>query len=108
MKPLTLHSLEKSFGYFSKCERLLMTWRIVRDQISQHQDFLNSPRYAKFQDILKDLIDPSTSPFVRHAYMKEWTPNCQALAKGAPFTGSAIYVSTDAAWHEGAWPLWTH
>ena len=40
--------------------------------------------------------------------MQEFTPNCQALAKGAPFTGSAIYVGTDAAWHEGAWPLWTH
>lgn len=40
--------------------------------------------------------------------MKEFTPNCQALGKGAPFTGSAIYVSTDAAWHDGAWPLWTH
>jgi hypothetical protein len=40
--------------------------------------------------------------------MHEFTPDCQALGKGAPFTGSAIYVSTDAAWHEGAWPLWTH
>jgi hypothetical protein len=40
--------------------------------------------------------------------MQEFTPDCQALGKGAPFTGSAIYVSTDAAWHEGAWPLWTH
>ena len=40
--------------------------------------------------------------------MKEFTPNCQALGKGAPFTGSAIYVSTDDTWHEGAWPLWTH
>lgn len=22
--------------------------------------------------------------------------------------GTAIYKGTDAAWHEGAWPLWTH
>lgn len=23
-------------------------------------------------------------------------------------TGTAVYVSTDSAWHAGAWPLWTH
>lgn len=80
----------------------------VRDQLSQHQDFLNSPRYLKFQEVLQQLIDPSTALLVRHAFLQEFTPNCQALGKGAPFTGSAIYVSTDAAWHEGAWPLWTH
>ena len=80
----------------------------VRDQLSQQQDFLNSPRFSRFQDALQQLINPSTKLFVRHAYLSEFTPNCQALGKGAPFTGSAIYVSTDAAWHQGAWSLWTH
>ena len=40
--------------------------------------------------------------------MKEFTPGCKALGKSAPFTGSAIYLEPNAAWHEGAWPLWTH
>lgn len=40
--------------------------------------------------------------------MTELTPNCKSLGRGAPFTGSAVYVSTDATWSEGAWPLWTH
>jgi hypothetical protein len=80
----------------------------VRDLLSQHQDFLKSSRYTQFKTILRTLIVPSTEPFVRHAYLRDFTPNPQALAKGAPFTGTAIYVGTDAAWHEGAWPLWTH
>lgn len=40
--------------------------------------------------------------------MTELTPNCKALGRGAPFTGNAIYLRPTAAWHEGAWPLWTH
>ena len=26
----------------------------------------------------------------------------------APVTGTAIYLRTTSAWHEGAWPCWTH
>ena len=40
--------------------------------------------------------------------MQDFTPNCKALGRGAPFTGTAIYLSPTAAWNEGAWPLWTH
>lgn len=47
-------------------------------------------------------------PFTRHAFIEEFTPNSQALAKGAPFNGTAVYIETDEAWHIGAWPLWTH
>ncbi|OCT44139.1 hypothetical protein CLCR_00698 [Cladophialophora carrionii] len=89
-------------------DRSKVQLHVVRERLSQHQDFLNSPRFSKFQSILQDVVDSPTSVSVRHAYIKEFTPDCQALGKGAPVTGSAIYVSTDAAWHEGAWPLWTH
>lgn len=40
--------------------------------------------------------------------MRDWTPDSKALGKGAPFTGTAIYLRPTEAWHEGAWPLWTH
>jgi hypothetical protein len=30
------------------------------------------------------------------------------MSPSTPVTGSAIYLETDEAWHEGAWPLWTH
>lgn len=45
---------------------------------------------------------------VRHVEMRDFTPSSKALGKGAPFTGSAIYLQPTAGWHEGAWPLWTH
>lgn len=45
---------------------------------------------------------------VRHAKLASWGPADQALARGAPFTGTAIYFNTTDAWDEGAWPLWTH
>ncbi|KIX03344.1 uncharacterized protein Z518_06896 [Rhinocladiella mackenziei CBS 650.93] len=81
---------------------------VARDQLAQHLDFLNSAQYPKFQKLLQPLLDPSTTLLVRHAFLQDFTPKCHALGKGAPFTGTAIYVSTNAAWHEGAWPLWTH
>jgi len=86
----------------------LLTSCTVRDQLSQHLDFLNSVQYSSFQSIIQRLASQSRSPMVRHAFMREFTPDCQALGKGAPFTGSAIYLGTDEAWNEGAWPLWTH
>ena len=30
------------------------------------------------------------------------------MGRGAPYTGTAIYLRPTAAWYEGAWPLWTH
>lgn len=60
------------------------------------------------QKILSSLIVPSSKSFTRHAYIEEFTPNNKALGKGAPVSGTAVYLSTDEAWHSGAWPLWTH
>lgn len=64
---------------------------------------------------LSALIQPlgstgSSNPVlaVRHVEMRDFTPSSKALGKGAPFTGSAIYLQPSAGWHEGAWPLWTH
>ncbi|KAF7520291.1 hypothetical protein G7054_g12813 [Neopestalotiopsis clavispora] len=89
---------------------------VVRDTLAQHKAFLSSADYTKFKTLLQPLISSSTtssSPLsndwlVRHAHIRDFTPNPQALARGAPVTGTAVYVSTTAAWHEGAWPLWTH
>ncbi|ORY66111.1 uncharacterized protein BCR38DRAFT_522962 [Pseudomassariella vexata] len=81
---------------------------VVRNHLSQHQSLQSSPQYTSFQSLLQSLIIPTTQPLTRHALLEENTPNCCSLGKGAPVTGTAIYVGTDAAWHEGAWPLWTH
>jgi hypothetical protein len=45
---------------------------------------------------------------VRYVALRDFTPSSKALGRGAPFTGTAIYLEPTAAWHEGAWPLWTH
>ena len=45
---------------------------------------------------------------IRYVNLTDFTPNSQALGRGAPYTGTAIYLKPTAAWHEGAWPLWTH
>ncbi|KAM0814666.1 putative ABM domain-containing protein [Seiridium cardinale] len=82
---------------------------VVRDTLAQHKDFLFSAQYNSFKSLLQPLItSSSTTWLVRHAHLRDFTPEPQALAKGAPATGTAIYVSTSAAWHDGAWPLWTH
>ncbi|CAH0025713.1 unnamed protein product [Clonostachys rhizophaga] len=81
---------------------------VVRDHLSQHQGFQKTSQYEQFQSILRKLIVPSSVPFTRHAFIEEFTPNNQALGRGAPFSGTAIYIDTDESWHVGAWPLWTH
>lgn len=48
-------------------------------------------------------------PSIRHTTLQHQVlanPFGPALL-GSP-VGTAIYKGTDAAWHEGAWPLWTH
>lgn len=68
-----------------------------------------SPQYqGQFLPIIKKLTN-GNDPLIRHATLQH-----QALDDplgpgllGYPI-GTAIYKGTDAAWHEGAWPLWTH
>lgn len=58
--------------------------------------------------LLGSIVEPSSTSFTRHAYIEEFTPDNKTLGKGAPFSGTAVYLDTDEAWHAGAWPLWTH
>lgn len=84
---------------------------IVRSTLKQHHDFLSSPAFRDAKAFLELLAPtPSAKPIkaIRHAGLTDQTPNCQALAKGAPFTGTAIYLRPTRAWNEGAWPLWTN
>jgi hypothetical protein len=39
--------------------------------------------------------------------MSEQSPNAKGLGKGAPVTGTAIYLATDERAWEAAWALWT-
>ncbi|KAK8063598.1 hypothetical protein PG996_008250 [Apiospora saccharicola] len=74
-----------------------------------HHSFLSSSEYVdKVFPILASLGVPDSAISTRHVSLTH-----QVLAN--PFSkpllgypiGTAIYKSCNAAWHEGAWPLWT-
>ncbi|EME82099.1 uncharacterized protein MYCFIDRAFT_138827 [Pseudocercospora fijiensis CIRAD86] len=81
---------------------------IVRETLQQHHDFLKSKEYRRVRFLIETMVGDAQVPVIRHAQMIDWTPKSRALARGAPFTGTAIYLKTTDAWDEGAWPLWTH
>lgn len=89
------------------CQRLFL----VRQTLNYHEIFRKSQAQTQLTALLHALgSSGSSNPIkaIRYVAMQDFTPNSQALGKGAPFTGSAIYLNPTAAWHEGAWPLWTH
>lgn len=75
----------------------------VRERLHQHYDFLASSDYLSLKRKWESVIE--AEPVIRHAFLVEYTPGCESLGKGAPFTGTAIYVDTDRAW-DYAWQLW--
>ncbi|KAK2805091.1 hypothetical protein FQN50_006336 [Emmonsiellopsis sp. PD_5] len=81
---------------------------IVRDTIHQHYSFLASKQWAEVARILAPICHDEPSSFVvRHAMISDFTPDAKSLGKGAPFTGTAIYLATDTDGWEKAWALWT-
>ncbi|KAK5942713.1 hypothetical protein PMZ80_005279 [Knufia obscura] len=81
---------------------------LVRPSLSHHQAYLESGVHRDFLERISSLIDPSVTPVVRHvAPMVNYTSS-PTTPFHAPVTGTAIYVRTGSAWHEGAWPCWTH
>ncbi|KAK7911878.1 hypothetical protein PG985_014359 [Apiospora marii] len=83
---------------------------IVKNTLSQHHSFISSSEYVDDAfPLLKSLVVPGSAISIRHISLTH-----QVLANplskhmlGYPI-GTAIYKSCNAAWHEGAWPLWTH
>ena len=90
----------------SRCARLTHCSDdlIVRDTLLQHYGFLASAEYPRFRKLADELTNGELT--IRHATITEYTPECKALGKGAPVTGTAIYLGTDVAW-DAAWALWT-
>jgi hypothetical protein len=84
--------------------------------LQQHDDFIKSPTYQdQLLPIFNRLTEASTPSagvpklFIRHAYLRDFTVDSKALgrAPGMPVL-TAVHLSTDDTWDEGAWPLWTH
>lgn len=80
---------------------------LVRQTLEQHRQFLGSQDYQELLTALERLTGSPRRPLVRHVNLRSWGPDDQSLARGAPFSGTAIYYNTTEAW-EHAWPLWTH
>ncbi|PSR84439.1 hypothetical protein BD289DRAFT_434155 [Coniella lustricola] len=75
----------------------------------QHSDVFLASAFASFQAYINDLIDNTTAVEIRHTALHHQAlddPFSPSLL-GFPI-GTAIYKGTSPAWHEGAWPLWTH
>ncbi|KAK7995229.1 hypothetical protein PG990_014002 [Apiospora arundinis] len=83
---------------------------IVKNTVTQHHNFLSSSEYVDvILPLLKGLIVPGTSVSIRHMALTHQVlanPFSKSLL-GYPI-GTAVYKSCNAAWHDGAWPLWTH
>ena len=80
----------------------------MRDSLHQHFTFLKSPEWEEFgRSLAPILTNDFKSSTVRHAMISEQSPNAQSLGKGAPVTGTAIYLATDARAWEAAWTLWS-
>ncbi|KAF1814303.1 hypothetical protein P152DRAFT_472078 [Eremomyces bilateralis CBS 781.70] len=77
---------------------------VVRETLEQSQDFLKSPLYQEFKSAIDQLTN--VEPTIRHAFIGEYSPGCESLAKGAPVTGTAIYVDLQDLWDE-RWDQWT-
>lgn len=76
----------------------------VRKTLLQHYGFITSANFHTFKKLAVQLTGGGELT-IRHAVLTENSPNCQALGKGAPVTGTAIYLGTDEAW-DAAWALW--
>lgn len=77
---------------------------LVRKSLEHNQTFLNSPQYKEFTDLINNLTNEDLT--IRHAYIAEYNPGCESLGKGAPVTGTAIYLDLADLWDE-RWDLWT-
>lgn len=81
---------------------------IVRSSLAAHQVWLHSTAYHNFLKVLSPLLNTSVKPVVRHVVPMTTYTSSPTTAWNAPVTGTAIYLRTTSAWHEGAWPCWTH
>ncbi|KAL1852798.1 hypothetical protein Daus18300_012042 [Diaporthe australafricana] len=112
-----LDAIESSAGFRRLCwgRRVEIPEQVhvytVRDDIAHNTAFLASPLYSEtFLPIITMLITGSPSDIkIRNAHLEHQVlsdPFGKELL-GYPI-GTAIYKGVDDAWHEGAWPLWTH
>ncbi|PMD41639.1 hypothetical protein L207DRAFT_458175 [Hyaloscypha variabilis F] len=76
---------------------------IVRTLHQNHTTFLTSPSYNTLTTLLSTLTP--TQPTIRHALISAFSPSCKSLGKGAPVTGTAIYLCCTENW-DIAWARW--
>lgn len=71
--------------------------------MKDHHDFKLSPAGEKYEKLIAKLA--TDEPIIRYAAVSEFSPGCKSLGKGAPVTGTAIYLSTTQEW-DAAWAKW--
>lgn len=87
------------------CGKVIGLKTQVRKSLQANKQFLESELYSKtFRGAVDHLVD--TEPTIRHAYIGEYLPGVKSLGKGAPFTGTAIYLDLDGPKWDEAWKRW--
>ena len=111
---LALDVLENSSGYQylfwgrSVEQPAKVQLHIIRSSLSQHQSHLASATHRTFLEHISGFIDQSIHLTIRHVIPMTIYTSSPTTPFHAPVTGTAIYIRTTTAWHEGAWPCWTH
>lgn len=77
---------------------------IVRNTLEHHTAFQNSESGKSFNTILQGLIIPGSQLEAHHVVLEDIIGS----ALTAPFTGTALYLSTNEVFTDLVWPLWTH
>jgi len=71
--------------------------------MDDHSNFKNSSAGETYEKLFAKLA--TDDPIVRYAAVSEFSSGCKSLGKGAPVTGTAIYLSTTPEWN-AAWAKW--
>jgi hypothetical protein len=71
--------------------------------MEDHLGFKNSSEGAEYEKLVAKIANDD--PIIRYAAVSEFSPGCKSLGKGAPVTGTAIYLSTTPEW-DAAWAKW--
>lgn len=88
---------------------LSLTFCLVRESLAAHKSYLASASYQRFLHLIRPALNlQHQEPKVRHVEALTNYTSKPTTPFRAPVTGTAIYLSTTSAWHEGAWPCWTH
>lgn len=105
-----LDLVEQSDGFLEQTwsrgyeEPTAVRLHIVRNTLEQHKAFHESDSGRLFKMSLQSLMESGPELQAHHVVLETVTGS----PLSAPFTGTALYLSTNEVFTDLVWPLWTH